>query len=416
MDDLPEHLEVHAEPQLKPALVDAVVAHPHQRIVELRIDRLNIFGCQLLVQHPLVERHGEAAVDEAAVVERHGDEAPDELEVLQMVGIDIARRVDLQRVVGLVGVLEQAVHGIQHLVRQQEEPFAAHPAVVQAFLAAEDDVKAPAQLVSRESHDLVVRVLEQRLAGQRDLNVARQGVGLTQVTELTQLPAEASLIGARHAVNAFGALRSSRPRILERRSPRVVIHEEAFACRRVADLPAGRQRALAHQAHLLALRARILPLRRSVLVVHEVNAKVGLHPLLPAVGQRAQAIVVVLRWSLRCVARLRMLRVQEPLVALRHHVRALSLPVRELHQPLAVRTLPGGGSRVVIDVVNASSRIPSDFPSGRQRTRLLPVRWSRVVVDIVATAVGIGSTLPAGGKRLVVGISVNFPGKRFAGG
>lgn len=40
-----------------------------------------------------------------------------------MVGVDGGRGVDLQAVVALARVLEQAVHGVQHLVREQEKPF-----------------------------------------------------------------------------------------------------------------------------------------------------------------------------------------------------------------------------------------------------------------------------------------------------
>ena len=39
----------------------------------------------------------------------------DELEVMKMIGVDIGGGVDLQRVVVLVRVLKQTVHGVQHL-------------------------------------------------------------------------------------------------------------------------------------------------------------------------------------------------------------------------------------------------------------------------------------------------------------
>lgn len=55
----------------------------------------------------------------------HGDEASNEAEVREVVGVDGGGRVDLQTVVVLAGVLKQTVHGVQHLVRQQEEPFPA---------------------------------------------------------------------------------------------------------------------------------------------------------------------------------------------------------------------------------------------------------------------------------------------------
>ena len=56
----------------------------------------------------------------------HGNEASDELEVLEVVRVDVGGRVDLQAVVVLPSVLKQTVHGVQHLVGQQEEPLPAH--------------------------------------------------------------------------------------------------------------------------------------------------------------------------------------------------------------------------------------------------------------------------------------------------
>lgn len=81
------------------------------------------------------------------MIERHGYEPPYELEVEQVVRVDVAGRVDLQAVVVLVGVFEQAVHGVQHLVRYKEEPLATHAAVIQTLFAAEYYVQSSAQLV-----------------------------------------------------------------------------------------------------------------------------------------------------------------------------------------------------------------------------------------------------------------------------
>lgn len=53
----------------------------------------------------------------------HCNEAADEAEVGQVVGVDGRRRVDLQTVVALPGILEQTVHGVEHFMRQQEEPL-----------------------------------------------------------------------------------------------------------------------------------------------------------------------------------------------------------------------------------------------------------------------------------------------------
>lgn len=53
----------------------------------------------------------------------HGDEASYELEILEVVRVDVGGRVDLETVVIFTGIFKQTVHGVQHLMGQQEEPF-----------------------------------------------------------------------------------------------------------------------------------------------------------------------------------------------------------------------------------------------------------------------------------------------------
>lgn len=55
----------------------------------------------------------------------HCDEAADEAEVGEVVGVDWGGGVYLQAVIVLPGVFEQAVHGVQDFVGQQEEPLPA---------------------------------------------------------------------------------------------------------------------------------------------------------------------------------------------------------------------------------------------------------------------------------------------------
>ena len=45
-----------------------VVSDPAKRIVKFRVNRFKVLHGELFVQHPLVERHGEAGVDELAMV------------------------------------------------------------------------------------------------------------------------------------------------------------------------------------------------------------------------------------------------------------------------------------------------------------------------------------------------------------
>ena len=53
----------------------------------------------------------------------HSDESADEFEVHEMVGVDVRCRVDLQAVVVVVGVLEEAVHGVEHVMWYVEKPL-----------------------------------------------------------------------------------------------------------------------------------------------------------------------------------------------------------------------------------------------------------------------------------------------------
>lgn len=115
-----------------------------------------------------------------------------------MVRVDVGGRVDLQTVVVLASILKQTVHGVQNLMREQEEPFPknttrgqttikwtwsywlsgrfcearvvesykkmqlyriqlklpGHTSVVQAFLSREDDPQSPPQILRVKAHDL----------------------------------------------------------------------------------------------------------------------------------------------------------------------------------------------------------------------------------------------------------------------
>lgn len=157
--------------------------YPDEWVVKLWIYRLQVFESQWFVQNTLVEGEGETCVDEFAMeqgLERsneggslkchmwdfisnnymmpeyddiwrrivitfpnnhdptcevtlhqrinkrctyHGNEATNELKVLEVIRVDVGRGVDLQTVIVLAGVLKQTVHGVQHLMREQEKPF-----------------------------------------------------------------------------------------------------------------------------------------------------------------------------------------------------------------------------------------------------------------------------------------------------
>lgn len=50
----------------------------------------------------------------------HCDNTADKVEVLEVLGVDTRARVDLKSVV-VAGVLEQTIHRVENLMRQQEE-------------------------------------------------------------------------------------------------------------------------------------------------------------------------------------------------------------------------------------------------------------------------------------------------------
>lgn len=89
--------------------------------MQLRIDAFEIGERHLLPENHLVEGGNEVRVQEATVEDAEAQAPTNELEVVQVLGVDARRRVDLERVVVVRGVLKQTVEGVEHLVGEQEE-------------------------------------------------------------------------------------------------------------------------------------------------------------------------------------------------------------------------------------------------------------------------------------------------------
>lgn len=53
----------------------------------------------------------------------HGNEASYKLEIFEVVWVDVGGGVDLETVVIFASIFKQAVHGVQDLMGQQEEPL-----------------------------------------------------------------------------------------------------------------------------------------------------------------------------------------------------------------------------------------------------------------------------------------------------
>ena len=99
------------------------IQHPAETPVQLCVYTFQIGDRHLLAKDHLVERSDKVRVQEAAVEDAETQAPADELEVVQVLRVHAGRGVDLQRVVVVRGILKQAVEGVEHLVREQEEEF-----------------------------------------------------------------------------------------------------------------------------------------------------------------------------------------------------------------------------------------------------------------------------------------------------
>ena len=91
--------------------------------MQLGIHTLQVGKGDLLLQDHLVEGSDEIGIEESTVEDTETKTSTNELEVVQVLRVHSRRRVDLQGVVVVRRVLEQAVEGVEHLVREQEEEF-----------------------------------------------------------------------------------------------------------------------------------------------------------------------------------------------------------------------------------------------------------------------------------------------------
>lgn len=117
MQYLAQYLKINAEPQFQAAFIDIIISHPYQRIIELGIDGFDIFGGEFFVQHAFVKWHCKSRVYEFGMEQCDGNEPANKFEILQMIRIHVAGWIYLQTVVILVGIFEETVHRIEHLVR-----------------------------------------------------------------------------------------------------------------------------------------------------------------------------------------------------------------------------------------------------------------------------------------------------------
>jgi hypothetical protein len=86
--------------------------------MKLCINTLEVGQCHFLPQDHFVEADNEVSVEESAMEDAQAQATTDELEIVEMLRVDAGCRINLQRIVIVRRVLEQAVEGIEHFVRK----------------------------------------------------------------------------------------------------------------------------------------------------------------------------------------------------------------------------------------------------------------------------------------------------------
>lgn len=140
--------------------------------MQLRVHPFDVLQRDWFVQQLLVERQREPALQLVIVKDGDAQDPPHEMKVAEMFWIHGRIRIYLQRVVVVAAVLEQAVLGIEHFARQQMEPLARHPAVIQPLLAPELHHQPLAHVFRSHLHYKSVALLEHFASGHLQAAVA----------------------------------------------------------------------------------------------------------------------------------------------------------------------------------------------------------------------------------------------------
>ena len=100
-----------------------IVQHPLHTPMELGVNALKVTEGDLFLDDHLVEAGDEVCVEESTVEDGQADNPTNELEVVKVLRVYTRRGGDLESVVVMCRVLEQAVERVKHLVREEEEEF-----------------------------------------------------------------------------------------------------------------------------------------------------------------------------------------------------------------------------------------------------------------------------------------------------
>lgn len=265
---------------------------------------------------------------QSACAAYHGNHAADETKVLQVLRVDARVWVNLELVIVGSRILEEAVHGVEHLVRDEEKPLARNATIVQAFFAGEADVGCPlwdkreprhmsrrgarkqngvhkrkkksqrfaqpcahlstahlqlvavAAVVGLDGHNGIKRILEELRPTHGDGKLSGKD-GTIILLQAPVLMFELALVlgDVAHAARV-GHCKAG---VVKGGCPRIVVHKVLPPVWGHADLPASWQRQGARQVQgIIALLARVLPLCVTRGVVHKVCAALRRRAALPA--------------------------------------------------------------------------------------------------------------------------------------
>lgn len=91
--------------------------------MQIFVNTFHILKGHLLPKHHLVECTDEERIQETTVENRQTNHTADEFEVIEMLRVDARVRINLQGIIIVSGVFEEAVEGVEHFVGEEEEKF-----------------------------------------------------------------------------------------------------------------------------------------------------------------------------------------------------------------------------------------------------------------------------------------------------
>lgn len=96
---------------------DVVLHGPCKCPMEFSVHTLHVLQSDLLLENHLVESADEESIQEPSMENGQSNNTTNKFEVAQVLRIDSRMWVDLQRIIVVCRIFEQAIEGVEHLVR-----------------------------------------------------------------------------------------------------------------------------------------------------------------------------------------------------------------------------------------------------------------------------------------------------------